>query len=92
MQVSDIQSFVISCFSFSSQKCEAIREISLILPYFGPIGSLLHRIFFFSLNANVQVKLYQVLFNSSNAKEIIDDYDIVADCSDNAPTRCCEFI
>ncbi len=35
------------------------------------------------LNPNVQVKTYEVKFSETNALEIIKDYDLVIDCTDN---------
>jgi len=40
-----------------------------------------------NLNPNVQVNLHNIKLNSSNAIEIISNYDIVIDASDNFPTR-----
>ena len=39
------------------------------------------------VNPNVQVELHDALFNSSNAREIVEPYDIVIDGTDNFPTR-----
>jgi len=39
------------------------------------------------LNSDVKVTVYDVLMSSSNALSLVSDYDIVADCSDNVPTR-----
>jgi len=39
------------------------------------------------LNPNVEFKDYNVILTSENALEIIKDYDIVADGTDNFPTR-----
>ncbi len=39
------------------------------------------------VNPNVQVNLYDALFSSANAEEIVSDYDIVIDGTDNFPTR-----
>ena len=38
-------------------------------------------------NPNVQVQLHEVRFTSENAMEIVADYDVVVDGSDNFPTR-----
>jgi adenylyltransferase/sulfurtransferase len=38
-------------------------------------------------NPNVQVDLYDDFFTSANAREIVEPYDIVVDCTDNFPTR-----
>ncbi len=40
-----------------------------------------------SLNPHITVKTYNTQFTSANAKEIVQDYDIVADGTDNFPTR-----
>jgi adenylyltransferase/sulfurtransferase len=40
-----------------------------------------------SLNPNLQVNLYNTHLNSSNAMDIIRAYDVVADGTDNFPTR-----
>jgi molybdopterin/thiamine biosynthesis adenylyltransferase/rhodanese-related sulfurtransferase len=40
-----------------------------------------------SVNPNVQVDLHDCLFNSGNAREIAQNYDIVIDGTDNFPTR-----
>ena len=40
-----------------------------------------------SLNPHVQLNLYNAHLNSQNALEIIKDYDIIADGTDNFPTR-----
>ena len=40
-----------------------------------------------NLNPNVKVEIYDVKLNSKNAMEIIKNYDIVIDASDNFPTR-----
>lgn len=39
------------------------------------------------VNPNVQVNLHDCLFNSENAMELVADYDIVIDGTDNFPTR-----
>jgi len=38
-------------------------------------------------NPNVQVELHETFFTSSNAREIVEPYDIVIDGTDNFPTR-----
>ncbi len=40
-----------------------------------------------SLNPNVNVQTYNLYLNAENATEIISQYDLVADGSDNFPTR-----
>lgn len=40
-----------------------------------------------SLNSSVKVKSYQTHINSSNIEDIIGEYDVVVDGSDNLPTR-----
>ena len=40
-----------------------------------------------SLNSNVKFKLYEEKLTTDNALEIIKDYDVVADGTDNFPTR-----
>ena len=39
------------------------------------------------VNPNVQIDLHDTLFVSSNAEELVKDYDIVIDGTDNFPTR-----
>lgn len=39
------------------------------------------------VNPNVQVELHDTMFRSENAMEIVADYDIVIDGTDNFPTR-----
>ena len=39
------------------------------------------------LNPNIKINPYKYQLSSTNAIEIIKDYDIVIDCSDNLPTR-----
>src|SRR5258705_10145482 len=39
------------------------------------------------VNPNVQVELYDTLFTSENAPELVEPYDIVIDGTDNFPTR-----
>lgn len=39
------------------------------------------------INPNVQVDLYDVLFRSENAKQLVAGYDVVIDGTDNFPTR-----
>jgi sulfur-carrier protein adenylyltransferase/sulfurtransferase len=40
-----------------------------------------------AINPNVQVDLHDTLFRSENATELVEDYDIVIDGTDNFPTR-----
>lgn len=40
-----------------------------------------------SLNPHISIKIYNTYLNASNAAEIIKDYDVVADGTDNFPTR-----
>jgi sulfur-carrier protein adenylyltransferase/sulfurtransferase len=40
-----------------------------------------------AINPNVQVDLHDTLFRSENATELVKDYDIVIDGTDNFPTR-----
>jgi len=40
-----------------------------------------------SLNPHIKINLYNVHLNSQNALDIIKDYDVVADGTDNFPTR-----
>jgi sulfur-carrier protein adenylyltransferase/sulfurtransferase len=40
-----------------------------------------------AVNPNVQVDLYDMLFRSENAMQVVKDYDIVIDGTDNFPTR-----
>jgi molybdopterin/thiamine biosynthesis adenylyltransferase/rhodanese-related sulfurtransferase len=40
-----------------------------------------------AVNPNVQVELYDMLFRSENAMQVVQDYDIVIDGTDNFPTR-----
>jgi molybdopterin/thiamine biosynthesis adenylyltransferase/rhodanese-related sulfurtransferase len=39
------------------------------------------------VNPNVQVVLHDAMFHSSNAAEIVENYDVVIDGTDNFPTR-----
>lgn len=39
------------------------------------------------LNNEIEVIPYNFKFDSNNAKELITNYDIIADCTDNFPTR-----
>jgi len=39
------------------------------------------------INPNVQLDLYDTFFTSANAEELVGDYDIVVDGTDNFPTR-----
>ncbi len=40
-----------------------------------------------AINPNVQLDLHDVVFNSENAMELVQDYDILIDGTDNFPTR-----
>jgi adenylyltransferase/sulfurtransferase len=40
-----------------------------------------------SLNPHISIKIYNTYLNASNAAEIINEYDVVADGTDNFPTR-----
>jgi adenylyltransferase/sulfurtransferase len=40
-----------------------------------------------AINPNVQVDLHDMMFRSENAKQLVQDYDIVIDGTDNFPTR-----
>lgn len=40
-----------------------------------------------TLNPNVRVDVYHEKFNDSNAGNLIDKYDVIADATDNFPTR-----
>ncbi|MGV3706176.1 MAG: molybdopterin-synthase adenylyltransferase MoeB [Arcticibacter sp.] len=40
-----------------------------------------------SLNPYIEIEVYQILFTSANALEIAHDYDVIADGTDNFPTR-----
>ena len=40
-----------------------------------------------SLNPHIEIKLYNIQLTSQNALDIIKDYDVVADGTDNFPTR-----
>jgi sulfur-carrier protein adenylyltransferase/sulfurtransferase len=40
-----------------------------------------------AINPNVQVDLHDMLFRSENAMQVVKDYDIVIDGTDNFPTR-----
>jgi len=42
---------------------------------------------FKSLNDAVNYKVYECLFEKSNALSIVDEYDVVLDCTDNVITR-----
>ncbi|XP_075059444.1 adenylyltransferase and sulfurtransferase MOCS3 isoform X2 [Mixophyes fleayi] len=39
------------------------------------------------LNSSVEYIPYQVMLNAGNALQLIQQYDVIADCSDNVPTR-----
>jgi adenylyltransferase/sulfurtransferase len=39
------------------------------------------------LNPTIKCIAYPVLFSSENARQILSEYDVVIDCSDNPPTR-----
>jgi adenylyltransferase/sulfurtransferase len=39
------------------------------------------------INSNVKVNIYQELLSPSNAIGILEPYDIILDCTDNAPAR-----
>ncbi|VDK44348.1 unnamed protein product [Anisakis simplex] len=39
------------------------------------------------LNSNVRIDVYNVNVTSENVLDIFKEYDIIADCTDNAPTR-----
>uniref|UniRef100_A0A9J2Q3B5 Adenylyltransferase and sulfurtransferase MOCS3 homolog n=1 Tax=Ascaris lumbricoides TaxID=6252 RepID=A0A9J2Q3B5_ASCLU len=39
------------------------------------------------LNSSVQIDIYDVSLSSVNALELMKEYDIIADCTDNAPSR-----
>ncbi|KAG8583177.1 hypothetical protein GDO81_008305 [Engystomops pustulosus] len=39
------------------------------------------------LNSSVEYVPYQMMLNPSNALHLIQQYDLIADCSDNVPTR-----
>jgi molybdopterin/thiamine biosynthesis adenylyltransferase/rhodanese-related sulfurtransferase len=40
-----------------------------------------------AVNPNVQVELHDMMFRSENAMQVVQDYDIVIDGTDNFPTR-----
>ncbi|XP_065575557.1 adenylyltransferase and sulfurtransferase MOCS3-like isoform X2 [Artemia franciscana] len=40
-----------------------------------------------ALNSSIEVKTHNILFDSNSALQIISDYDIILDCTDNAATR-----
>jgi adenylyltransferase and sulfurtransferase len=40
-----------------------------------------------SLNSKVEVRVHNTRFTPLNARQILCDYNIVLDCTDNAPTR-----
>jgi sulfur-carrier protein adenylyltransferase/sulfurtransferase len=40
-----------------------------------------------AINPNVQVDLHDMMFRSENAMQLVEDYDIVIDGTDNFPTR-----
>lgn len=42
---------------------------------------------FYRLNSNLQVTPYKIQLDSSNALDIVKQYDIVLDATDNVPTR-----
>ncbi|KAG9471852.1 hypothetical protein GDO78_022503 [Eleutherodactylus coqui] len=41
----------------------------------------------FRLNSSVEYVPYQMMLNPMNALQLIQQYDVIADCSDNVPTR-----
>lgn len=40
-----------------------------------------------SLNSDIQVETYEIKLTSQNAMSILQNYDLILDCSDNFPTR-----
>jgi adenylyltransferase/sulfurtransferase len=40
-----------------------------------------------ALNSSIQVHAYELRLNRENAEQLLNDYDLVADCSDNFATR-----
>ncbi len=40
-----------------------------------------------AINPNVKIRLHDIELKSENAIEILSEYDIICDCSDNFPTR-----
>jgi len=45
------------------------------------------KVFLKTISPNIEIVTYDVVFNKSNAMEIISDYDIIIDGVDNFPTR-----
>lgn len=39
------------------------------------------------INSSIQYRLHQLKLNSQNAEQLLNEYDLVIDCSDNFPTR-----
>lgn len=42
---------------------------------------------YFRLNSLTQIDAYQTALGSSNAEQILTPYDVILDCTDNAPAR-----
>jgi tRNA A37 threonylcarbamoyladenosine dehydratase len=40
-----------------------------------------------SLNSNVEIEVFEEAFTTSNAVKIIQQFDVILDCTDNAATR-----
>ena len=40
-----------------------------------------------SINSNIQIETHEIKLTSQNAMQVLQNYDIILDCSDNFPTR-----
>ena len=54
----------------------------IYLSYYRYSKTLLH-----SLNSLVQIDTFNLPLDPTNAEKILKDYDVILDCTDNAPTR-----
>uniref|UniRef100_A0A914SJT1 THIF-type NAD/FAD binding fold domain-containing protein n=1 Tax=Parascaris equorum TaxID=6256 RepID=A0A914SJT1_PAREQ len=43
--------------------------------------------FHLRLNSSVRIDIYDMNLSSVNALQVMKEYDIIADCTDNAPSR-----
>lgn len=39
------------------------------------------------MNSNIQVDIYNTALTASNARAILEQYEVILDCTDNAPAR-----
>lgn len=47
-----------------------------------------YTLFDFRLNSKVKVEIFDTHLTVKNAVKILNNYDVIADCTDNVPTRC----